>query len=446
MTAMSAQCHSSTIEQNPPSKTVKFELCHAARIVETSTNDMMVLEACTADIISCDNQTTSLDQANYNLIENDGFFQPTCHACGSPEHALLKYEVLPLETRKHKQYLCPCVKGCTWDDNIQTILKSDRYELCPQKVAQFCAFDIYKVPEIVDQWIRNGAGQYLLPRDHSAFEEAVLIACHEGYNSPVKPEFAQKFETPVESTERCNHLSTEFITQEAELGIETDGYLPIIALHLQNAPMKSMSNLGSGTLHLLMATKVDQATTDEIQSFIEGSHTDCITTIMEDPEEREERKKYTLTLRMPGGARYEVPFKEVRGRILPDTGSTTTLIDEEFALQQGLIIEPAAIRVLLKDVNNGSQEITEQCFVRLTLTTVTCQQVTITILALCVKNLSHDILLGTRDMERYRMCVVPHLGEARMQTEEDDLIFPMLNGITISNLLRAQAERNKLIC
>jgi hypothetical protein len=195
-----------------------------------------------------------------------------------------------------------------------------------------------------------------------------------------------------------------------------------------------------------MATRVEQATADDIQSFVDGCHTDCITTIMEDPEEREEMKKYTLTLRMPGGARYEVPFKEVRGRILPDTGSTTTLIDEDFAIQQGLTIEPAAIRVLLKDVNNGSQEITKQCFVRLTLTTVTCQQVTVTILALCVKKLSHDILLGTRDMERYRVCVVPHLGEARMQAEEGDLIFPMLNGTTISNLLKAQAEKNKLLC
>ena len=337
------------------------------------------------------------------------------------------------------------MKNDEWDENIHTMLKNDRYELCPQKVAKQCKLDIYQVPTLIDQWIRDGSGQFLTPREHSTFEEAVLLACCEAQISSQETSTTQSSIFP-ESIEFCNHISTDESDEVDGLGVEIDGYLPIVALHLQNNPTRSMSNLGSGTLHLMMATKVEQANPDHIQSFVDGCHTDCITTITENPEEREERKQYTLTLRMPGGARYEVPFKEVKGRILPDTGSTTTLIDEDFAIQQGLTIEPAAIRVLLKDVNNGSQEITEQCFVRLTLTTVTCQQVTVTILALCVKNLSHDILLGTRDMERYRLCVVPHLGEARMQTDEDNFIFPMLNGTTITNLLRAQAEKNKLNC
>ena len=332
-----------------------------------------------------------------------------------------------------------------WDENVHTILKSDRYKLCPQKVAKVCNFDIYKVPRVIDQWILEGSGQYLLPREHSAFEEAVLLACCDTKNTSLHTDIPG-FDFSDTISEQCNHIQTEEVSHTGELGVEADGYLPIVALHLENTPTTSRSNLGSGTLHLMMATRVEQATDSEIQSFVDGCHTDCITTVPDNPDDRDDRKKYTLTLRMPGGAKYEVPFLEVLGRILPDTGSTTTLIDEDFAIQQGLNIEPAAIRVLLKDVNNGSQEINEQCFVRLTLTTVTCQQVTVTILALCVKNLSHDILLGTRDMERYRVCVVPHLGEARMQTEEGDLIFPMLNGTTISNLLRAQAEKNRLVC
>jgi hypothetical protein len=344
-----------------------------------------------------------------------------------------------------RQFQCPCIKNDEWDENLQTMLKNKRYELCPHKVAKICDLNIYKVPTLIDKWIRDGAGQYLTPREHSAFEEAVLLACCEELTSSQATSILPIPES-VEDIEFCNNLSINEKGIVDDLGVEVDGYLPIMSLHLQNTSTRSMSNLGSGTLHLMMATKVEQASPDDIQSFVDGCHSDCITTTTENPEEKEERKQYTLTLRMPGGARYEVPFKEVRGRILPDTGSTTTLIDEDFATLQGLTIEPATIRVLLKDVNNGSQEITEQCFVRLTLTTVTCQQVTVTILALCVKNLSHDILLGTRDMERYRLCVIPHLGEARMQTDEGDLIFPMLNGTTISTLLRVQAEKNNLIC
>jgi hypothetical protein len=378
-------------------------------------------------------------------LKNEGFIYPNCMACGSSDHGLLKYDTDITGNHGSRQYRCPFVKNDVWDENIHTMLKNDRYELCPQKVAKECDLDIYQVPTLIDQWIRDGSGQFLTPREHSTFEEAVLLACCEEQISSKETSTSQT-SIPSESIEFCNHTSTNASDEIDGLGVEIDGYLPIVALHLQNNPTRSMSNLGSGTLHLMMATKVEQANSDHIQSFVDGCHTDCITTITENPEEREERKQYTLTLRMPGGARYEVPFKEVKGRILPDTGSTTTLIDEDFAIQQGLTIEPAAIRVLLKDVNNGSQEITEQCFVRLTLTTVTCQQVTVTILALCVKNLSHDILLGTRDMERYRLCVVPHLGEARMQTDEDNFIFPMLNGTTITNLLRAQAEKNILNC
>jgi hypothetical protein len=345
-----------------------------------------------------------------------------------------------------RQYKCPCVESEVWDENPSTILKSNRYKLCPHKVAELCSFDIYKVPSFIDRWITKGSGQYLLPREHSNFEEAVLLTCNDVKNASPHPNDLIDYQPTKAIFEQCNHIHTEEVTKGKELGVEVDGYLPIVALHLENTPTTSKSNLGSGTLHLMMATRVEQATDSEIQSFVDGCHADCITTVPENPDYRDERKRYTLTLRMPGGAKYEVPFLEVLGRILPDTGSTTTLIDEDFAIRQGLQIEPATIRVLLKDVNNGSQEINEQCFVRLTLTTVTCQQVTVTILALCVKNLSHDILLGTRDMERYRVCVVPHLGEARMQTEEGDLIFPMLNGTTINNLLRAQTEKNRLIC
>jgi hypothetical protein len=90
--------------------------------------------------------------------------------------------------------------------------------------------------------------------------------------------------------------------------------------------------------------------------------------------------------------------------------------------------------VTLRDVNNGTSIIDKQCFLRLTLTTVWGDQVSATLLALCVKNLGHDLLLGTRDLERYKVSVIPHRGEAQMHIGDAIEVFPMLDGRQIKQL------------
>ena len=122
------------------------------------------------------------------------------------------------------------------------------------------------------------------------------------------------------------------------------------------------------------------------------------------------------------------------GRILADTGSTTTLINEDFAISRGLVVEDGGKEVILRDVNNGAKIVRKQCYLRLTLTTVWGDEVTATLLALCVKNLSHDLLLGMRDLERYKVSVIPHRGEAQMQIGDSIEVFPMLDGVQIRHL------------
>jgi len=78
---------------------------------------------------------------------------------------------------------------------------------------------------------------------------------------------------------------------------------------------------------------------------------------------------------------------------------------------------------------------------RLTLTTVLGEKITIVVLAHCVKNLGHDILLGTKDLERYKLSVLSHRGEALMQIGNTVEILPMLDGMQIKSLQERLARR-----
>jgi len=100
--------------------------------------------------------------------------------------------------------------------------------------------------------------------------------------------------------------------------------------------------------------------------------------------------------------------------------------------------------VLLRDVNNGEQIVSQRCYLRLTLTTTTGSQVVVTILALCVPNLSHDLLLGTKDLERYQVSVSPHMGQARMRIGNEEVSFPMLNDHSITQLQNLSRGNNRL--
>jgi len=56
------------------------------------------------------------------------------------------------------------------------------------------------------------------------------------------------------------------------------------------------------------------------------------------------------------------------------------------------------------------------------------------------KDLNHDILLGTRDLERYKICVMPHRGEAQMQVGDNIEVLPMLDGWQINDMQQKAAE------
>jgi hypothetical protein len=149
-----------------------------------------------------------------------------------------------------------------------------------------------------------------------------------------------------------------------------------------------------------------------------------------------------IRYRMPYGAEYIVPYPEICGRILADTGSTTTLINKEFAQRMGLTISNTGAELLLRDVNNGETVLNDHCYLRLTLTTVLGEKITIIILAHCAKDLSHDILLGTRDLEKYRISVVSHRGEAHMMVGNRIEVLPMLDGTQVSHLQDRLAKVN----
>ena len=149
---------------------------------------------------------------------------------------------------------------------------------------------------------------------------------------------------------------------------------------------------------------------------------------------------------MPDGNSFVVPYREVQGRILADTGSTTTLINEQFAINHGLWIESSPHQIILRDVNNGERVVGTRCYLRLTLTTVTGREVVAIIVALCVPNLSNDLLLGTRDLERYQISVIPHLGQAKMNAGDDELVFPMLDEGSILQLQQNLHNNNKHRC
>ncbi len=142
-----------------------------------------------------------------------------------------------------------------------------------------------------------------------------------------------------------------------------------------------------------------------------------------------------VLMEMTYGAEYIVPYRVVHGRILADTGSTTTLINENFAIKQGLEIKSTGSgQIILRDVNDGTSQLTKQCFLRLTITTVEGELISFTVLAFCTDKLKHDILLGTRDLERYKIDVSSHRGEAKMELPDGNVAFPMLDSAQITHL------------
>jgi hypothetical protein len=148
-------------------------------------------------------------------------------------------------------------------------------------------------------------------------------------------------------------------------------------------------------------------------------------------------------MEMAYGIKYTIPYKTFHGRILVDTGSTTTLIKESFAVRQGLDIRSTGTgEILLRDVNGGSNPLTKQCFLSLTLTTVEGESISFTVLAFCVGRLKHDILLSTRELERYKIDISLHRGEVKMELLDDVVVFPMLGSAQMTYLQKLTSGNN----
>jgi len=197
----------------------------------------------------------------------------------------------------------------------------------------------------------------------------------------------------------------------------------------------SPQHVNYSALRLILATEVEPASLRDIEAVQYGDARQTTHKVSEDSVAMAKRGIGGLIrYKMPYGNEYLVPYANICGRILADTGSTVTLINEEFASWKGLnkyITDPP---LLLRDVSNGEVILTDHCYLRLTVTTVRGERVTIVVLAHCTSNLSYDILLGTRDLEKYKISVVSHRGEAQIMVGDSTELIPMLDDIQISHL------------
>jgi hypothetical protein len=217
--------------------------------------------------------------------------------------------------------------------------------------------------------------------------------------------------------------------------IRDDSERTIVTALQANGRTTTPQHVSYSALHLMLATHVEPASKADIEAAKNGTVEQTTQRRMEDSVSTAEGGRGgRIRYRMPYGAEYLVPYPEISGRILADTGSTTTLINEEFARRNGLEISDTGTGLVLRDVNNGERVLADHCYLRLTLTTVQGERIMIVVLAHCAKGLSHDLLLGTKDLEKYKISVVSHRGEAHMLVGDTVETLPMLDGTQISHL------------
>jgi len=350
------------------------------------------------------------------------------------------------------EYSCPAALCETWAEAQRMNPRYKKFFVCPRKFAKMCNHDAGRAHQAIRDYEEHGSGKYRSQQERRDFKNTVLMACQ----APIKPgEWVRSGTRIVDARreERCNSSYIEEQEEELEKSIESidlaksmdseedstsnneDYEKVIVAFHASGHGEDASDTIKHSALHLLLATRVIPASAAEVESFREGVAEEAVAKVTEESITDDEFQNGCMVkLRMPYGTEYVIPYTEVQGRILADTGSTTTLINEDFARRQGLVIEKSMKNVTLRDVNNGTSIIDKQCFLRLTLTTVWGDQVSATLLALCVKNLGHDLLLGTRDLERYKVSVIPHRGEAQMHIGDAIEVFPMLDGRQIKQL------------
>jgi len=340
-------------------------------------------------------------------------------------------------------YVCPAAMCGNWieERNRKNI---NRFQPCPKKFSAMCKHDAKRAHEALVDYERIGSGQYRKPPERSKFRTEVLALCNApaDRNSMPQRTRAVGFSRDVQE---CNLGSLRRRGEDiGRIGDDRLNGLPVIRDASERTIVTALQADGRTTtpqhvsysaLHLILATKVEPASLRDIEAAKNGDVEQTTHRMMENSVSTLEggiggRIRY----RMPYGAEYVVPYPDICGRILADTGSTTTLINEEFARQSGLNICNTGSELILRDVNNGETILADHCYLRLTLTTVRGERVTIVVLAHCAKNLSHDILLGTRDLEKYRISVVSHRGEAQIMVGDSLEILPMLDDTQISHL------------
>jgi hypothetical protein len=374
------------------------------------------------------------------------FCMAPCACCGAKNHPMLSPIKSPDGAPLDCDYVCPTAICSNWQEQRRQ-RNALRFQPCPKKFAAMCHNDTASANTALEEYERIGSGQYRNPSERNAFRRDVLMNCKAPVGSSNYPKRTAAGNSQVE---QC-HSSSVWLVDE-DRNIEDN---PSVLQCGNNANRKDQRTtvlefetngvsttptpgvLGYSALHLLLATKVEPVTNEEVEAIKTGDRERMITRAEEGSvTTRAGGRGCRIRYQMPYGAEYEVRYPEVCGRILADTGSTTSLINTDFAKRRGLEVLTTGAEIVLRDVNNGLSSLVDHCILRLTLTTILGEHINILILAHCVKDLSHDLLLGTRDLERYQISVMAHRGESQMQINDTIEYLPMLDGLQISRLQR----------
>jgi hypothetical protein len=401
------------------------------------------------------------------------FCSAPCTCCGSDNHAMLSPIKAPDGTRLNSEYICPVAMCDNWEEARRLKPARLKFAPCPKKFAMVNKNDTNLIQVAFKDYLDKGSGKFRDQAERVAFKTEVFNAskapmkttsgtrvvgsvnkeerCNSGQveNSPLGEDTGRgtKVVRSIPREERCNstyveatmETNIEDITmKEPEEGTEEVGYEGCVIIETYNAHgvTKAPSPLTHSSLHLMVASKVEPPSRTEIRAFLEKKFEETISRRYdEDNGDAEDGTGCWVLMEMTYGAEYIVPYKVVHGKILADTGSTTTLINEDFAIKQGLDIRSITTgQIILRDVNDGTSELTKQCFLRITVTTVEGELISFTVLAFCTDKLKQDILLGTRDLERYKIDVSSHRGEAKMELNDGTVAFPMLDTTQITHL------------
>jgi hypothetical protein len=384
------------------------------------------------------------------------FCTAPCACCGSSKHPMLSPIRTPDGQPQTSEYVCPVALCKNWREAKTLKPTKLRFAPCPLKFAAVNKHDVILANAALKEYAEKGSGKFREPSERAAFSKEVLQACTKG---PAKTGGGTRLVGSVGKEERCNSGEVEYIREmncnsliveetelnqrddmsrgEVEHGIHEEGVFDgcvIIETYNAQGVTKAPSPLTHSALHLLVASKVEPPSEEEILNFMEKEFDGTISRDFDEYTDNEDTGCWVL-MEMTYGAEYIVPYRVVHGRILADTGSTTTLINENFAIRQGLEIKSTGSgQIILRDVNDGTSQLTKQCFLRLTITTVEGELISFTVLAFCTDKLKHDILLGTRDLERYKIDVSSHRGKAKMELPDGNVAFPMLDSAQITHL------------